>query len=98
MRRDNLFIGRSRYEPPSEDMVELFRKKAEAEDLDKCSVRGCDLPVKRSMSAEAVHAKVPGLQFKGKDPRRVRLCKEHYKEYKKATREDRKLDRLSWGH
>jgi len=79
-------------------MVELFRKKAEAEDLDKCSVRGCNGPVKRSMSAEAVRTAVPSFEFKGKDPRRVRLCKEHYKEYKKATREDRKLDRLSWGH
>ncbi len=79
-------------------MVELFRKKAEADDPEKCSVRGCNLPVKRSISAEAVHGAVPSLEFKGKDPRRVRLCKEHYKEYKKATREDRKLDRLSWGH
>lgn len=77
-------------------MVEFRRKKDKKDDPDLCSVKGCQEPLKRSMSAKAVEKAVPDMKFKVKDPKKVRLCKEHYKEYKKATKEERKLQRMSW--
>ena len=78
-------------------MVEFRRKKKdEKDDPNLCSVKGCQGPVKRSMSAKGVVKALPDLQWKTKDPRKVRLCKEHYKDYKKATKEERKLERMGW--
>lgn len=77
-------------------VVEFRRKKEEKDDPDTCSVRGCQNPVKRKLSGRAVSKAVPDMRFKVKDPRKVRLCKEHYKDYKKATKEERKLERMSW--
>jgi hypothetical protein len=77
-------------------VVEFRRKKDKKDDPDLCSVKGCQEPLKRSMSAKAVEKAVPDMRFKVKDPKKVRLCKEHYKEYKKATKEERKLQRMSW--
>ncbi len=77
-------------------MVEFRRKKDKKDDPDLCSVKGCQEPLKRSMSAKAVEKAVPDMKFKVKDPKKVKLCKEHYKEYKKATKEERKLQRMSW--
>jgi len=72
------------------------RKKEEAENVEECSVSGCHAPVKRSFSSKVVNEALPHLTFKSSDAKRARLCKEHYKEYKKATKEDRKLERLGW--
>ncbi len=77
-------------------MVEFRRKKDVKDDPDLCSVKGCQEPVKRSMSGKAVMKAVPDIKFKVKDPKKVRLCKEHYKEYKKAGKEERKLQRMAW--
>ena len=75
----------------------VFRRKKEvAENLDECSVAGCHNPVKRSFSAKVVKEALPHLALKSSGAKRARLCKEHYKEYKKATKEDRKLERLAW--
>ena len=58
---------------------------------EKCTF--CDEPAIRSISAvEAskyfkLHAEPRG---------RVYLCKKHYKEYKKMSKEDRELERLRW--
>ena len=82
-------------------VVEFRRKKAKKEkkeDDGLCLVKGCEEPVKRSLSARSVKKALPDLEFKVKDPRKARLCKDHYKEYKKATKEDRKLERMSWDH
>jgi hypothetical protein len=77
-------------------MVEFRRKKPEGDDSNLCLVKGCQNPVKRSMSGRAVSKALPDMKFKVKDPRRVRLCKEHYKEFKKATRDERKYERMGW--
>ena len=77
-------------------MVEFRRKKEVKEDVSLCSVKGCDNPVKRNMSGRSVKKALPDMEFKVKDPRKVRLCKDHYKEFKKATKEERKLQRMAW--
>jgi len=54
----------------------------------KCSVAGCGKEAIRSLSSEKVNA--AGLKVG--ETRRAYLCKDHYKEYKKATKKERKLE------
>ncbi len=57
-----------------------------------CIVPGCaGAPVRHLALAEARKA-FDHLPEKG---RRAPLCREHYRAWKKATREERKLDRLA---
>jgi hypothetical protein len=55
----------------------------------KCSVEGCDREAVRSLDFGKVYA--AGLKVKS--GRRAFLCKEHYKEYKKATKRDKIVDK-----
>jgi hypothetical protein len=55
-----------------------------------CSVSGCKNPAERSLSRDQLSGS--GLNVAG--DRRVYLCHEHYKVYKKATKKDRELDRV----
>ncbi|MFQ6068337.1 MAG: hypothetical protein ACE5KD_02220 [Candidatus Bathyarchaeia archaeon] len=58
----------------------------------KCSVSKCEKDAVRSISAGKVTA--AGLDIDAE--RRAYLCKEHYKEFKKATKKDRTLEK--WRH
>lgn len=51
-----------------------------------CEVKGCDRPAERSFSIR----KVSGTSLELKDPgcRQVHLCREHYRELKKETKDD----------
>ena len=81
--------------------MKLFKRKEDAEPVkessgseetgETCDVAGCSEPAHRAVSAKNV-AKA-GLNVK-KERGKARLCKEHYKEYKKATKKDRELERL----
>lgn len=53
-----------------------------------CSVKGCEREAVRSLSLDKV--KAAGLDVEG--GRRVYLCEEHYKEYKKRTKKQRKAE------
>ena len=55
----------------------------------KCSVEGCNREAVRSLDFGKVYS--AGLRVKG--GRRAYLCKEHYKEYKKATKKDKLIDK-----
>jgi hypothetical protein len=57
----------------------------------KCTVAGCEEEAARSVSV--LKAKAAGLDVEG---RRAYLCKEHYKEYKKGSKKDRRIER--WRH
>ncbi len=59
----------------------------------KCSVSGCSADAVRSLSAEKVRS--AGLKV-GSSEKRVYLCKEHYKEFKKKTKKDKQLEK--WRH
>jgi hypothetical protein len=63
------------------------------EHIHKCDVEGCSRNAERSLSAAKVDKaglKIP--QTSGS----AHLCKEHYKEFKKATKKDRTIERLGW--
>ena len=56
----------------------------------KCSISSCGREAVRSLSAEKVRS--AGLNVSSSE-RRVYLCKEHYKEYKKKTKKDKQLEK-----
>ena len=61
-----------------------------------CSVMGCDKETKRSLSAKKVKSALSKKEWKPDVRKRAGLCKDHYKEFKKATKEERLTDRLGW--
>ncbi|UCC33838.1 MAG: hypothetical protein JSW53_02210 [Candidatus Bathyarchaeota archaeon] len=58
----------------------------------KCSVSGCDKEAARSLP----NPRVSAAGLKVGTGRRAFLCKDHYKEYKKKTKTERKLEK--WRH
>ena len=58
-----------------------------------CSVSGCSGRAERSLSREQLAGS--GLSVGG-DGRRVYLCHEHYKTWKKATKKDKSIERARW--
>ena len=56
----------------------------------KCNVDGCDVDGVRSLNTTKVEN--AGLRVNSTGKKTV-LCKEHYKEYKKESKEDRELER-----
>ncbi len=59
----------------------------------KCNVDGCDNDGVRSLNTAKVES--GGLRVSSKNKKTV-LCKTHYKERKKATKEDRELERARY--
>ncbi|MGC8645475.1 MAG: hypothetical protein ACP5UO_04315 [Thermoplasmata archaeon] len=59
---------------------------------EQCDVTGCTRPKFRTIGRRQAE-KLFSLSGKGT---KVHLCKEHYKEYKKATKKDREVERLTW--
>ncbi len=57
-------------------------------------MEGCKKPAVRSLSGRKVADALSDLSIE--EARRAHLCKEHYKEFKKATKVERKIDRLTW--
>ena len=56
----------------------------------KCSVSGCGREAVRSVSTGK--AKSAGLKVSSNE-KRVYLCREHYKEFKKKTKKDKTIDK-----
>jgi hypothetical protein len=56
----------------------------------KCSVSGCSNEAARSISADKV--KTAGLKVGNE--KRAYLCKEHYKDFKKKTKKDKRLEKM----
>ena len=75
----------------SED--ERPRANREEEPPEPCLVRGCGAESVRHISLVEARKGLPDLPEKG---RRAPLCRDHYKEWKKTTKQARKLDRLAW--
>jgi hypothetical protein len=65
---------------------------AEGKPDEACIVPGCPEPPVRHLALAEVRKAFERLPEKG---RRAPLCREHYRVWKKATREERKLDRLA---
>lgn len=64
-----------------------------AEVSETCAVPGCGAEALRHLAFAEARKAFPTLPERG---RRAPLCRDHYKEWKKATKGARKLDRLGW--
>ncbi|MFI5404686.1 MAG: hypothetical protein ACHQYR_03060 [Candidatus Gagatemarchaeaceae archaeon] len=58
-----------------------------------CNVGGCSNPAVRSLSRSQIGG--TGLSVSG-EGRRVYLCHDHYKVWKKATKKSKDLERARW--
>ncbi|HEV2316400.1 MAG TPA: hypothetical protein VGV89_02335 [Thermoplasmata archaeon] len=68
------------------------RRRGE-ESAEACAIAGCTSEAVRSLARVEVRKAFPELSEEG---RRAPLCRDHYKQYKKATKQERTLDRLGW--
>jgi hypothetical protein len=59
-----------------------------------CDVAGCSKEAERSISLKQV--KATKLSLRPECVRSAHLCKDHYREYKKETKKDRKLEHLGY--
>jgi thymidine kinase len=69
-----------------EEVLDLGRIEKGA----NCGVSGCGKEAVRSLPIDKVRS--AGLKV-GVGQKRAYLCKEHYKEYKKKTKKDKKLEK-----
>jgi len=67
--------------------------KHKIEEKEKCQIPGCSNTAERSVSAAKLSKVFSGLEGRKGS---VRICKEHYKKFKKETKEERELERLAW--
>ena len=65
------------------------------EEPEPCDVEGCGQPAARSLSAAKVKQVLPDLRI-GDVGRRAHLCRQHYKMFRKKTKEERELERAAW--
>jgi len=73
------------------DEIDLFMADTEESEGTTCDITGCTNAAERSLPAAKV--KKTSLKFDS-SLRRVKLCREHYKIYKKETKLDRTLEKL----
>ncbi len=59
----------------------------------KCNVSGCDEDAARSINTQRVES--AGLQVESSGKKSL-LCKTHYKEWKKETKDDREIERARY--
>lgn len=70
------------------------RRKSKRKKDDTCDVKGCDNEKKKSVSPGKVTKKTDlEIETTGHN---AYLCKEHWKDYKKATKDEREMKRLNW--
>jgi len=71
------------------------KRKSKRKDSKTCDVKGCNEDKRKSLPSGKVSKKTD-LKIESSSGRNAYLCKEHYKEYKKATKEERTTKRLNW--
>ncbi|MEM0128814.1 MAG: hypothetical protein QXG65_01420 [Thermoplasmata archaeon] len=70
------------------------RRAPAREGPDSCSIPGCAGPAVRHLALAEARQAFPDLPERV--GRRAGLCREHYRTWKKATKESRTLSRLDW--
>ena len=68
------------------------RDRASSEE--PCAVPGCGAPSIRHLALTEAKKAFVNLPDRG---RRAPRCRDHFREWKTATKQARKLDRLGWG-
>jgi len=60
-----------------------------------CNVAGCGQKAARSLSTKKVKEVLSDLRLNS-DVHRTHLCRDHYRQFRKKTKEERELERLGW--
>ncbi len=85
-----MIFGKKKENEPEPEPVENRPGKKKVK---TCDVSGCSGESVKTVSGQK--ARDAGLSVPS-DVRKAHLCKKHYKEYKKATKKDRELERMGW--
>ena len=72
---------------------ETLERRHSPPEPEVCLVPGCGGTAVRHLALTEARKAFPNLPDRG---RRAPLCRDHYKQWKKGTKEVRKLDRLGW--
>lgn len=91
------YLGKRGSRPSARGTMGLFKGKGEENvvDHDTCAVASCGKPADRHFARGKVEAALPKeriLATRGS----AGLCRDHYRSFKKATKEERDLDRQGW--
>ena len=70
-------------------------RTSKKEEIEKCQILGCESESARSLPTKKLSAVFDSEKLES-GRKRTKLCKAHYREFKKATKKDRKLDSLGW--
>jgi len=70
----------------------MYERRSKVRGSKICEVEGCNKEKQHSVARSALDDSLPGMKIESRG-KTVQLCKEHYKEYKNATKDDREL---SW--
>lgn len=70
-------------------------KAVKDEGPEKCQIIDCNEEAARSLPTKKL-SEVFDSEMLESGRKRTKLCKVHYREYKKATKKDRKLESLGW--
>jgi hypothetical protein len=87
----NLVLSLGKLFDDGEDGRIMAERKSSATEMGNCEIQNCTKPAERSVSAE--NAKSAGLKY-AEGLKRVHLCKEHYRHFKKETKKDRVIESL----
>ena len=71
--------------------------KMATDEKEICEINGCKNEVVRSISTKNMIKHLPELKVDDDKKKRTHVCKDHYKMFKKSTKEERDLERLAWG-
>ena len=63
--------------------------------VEKCGIEACKEMAKRHLSHGKVTAALPDVRIATRG-RSIGLCSNHWRDYKKATKKDREIERSSW--
>ena len=61
-----------------------------------CEIKECDNDAVRSIATKNLIKNLPAVKVGDEKKKRTHNCKDHYKQFKKATKEERDLQRLGW--
>jgi hypothetical protein len=75
--------------------IEKLRRSRADDEKTECSVLDCSEESKRSLSTKKVENALPNLKLQASG-KKVHLCRIHYKQFKKATKQQRKIETLTW--
>jgi hypothetical protein len=73
------------------DFGSMDERKSKPREGEACQVKGCGQTAERSVSGESAREAELSVE---EGLKRVHLCKDHYKQYKKKTKQDRVLESL----